>query len=205
MKKLLIATLMAAAGWLGAAVSAQAAVLSIQQATSTTTVGGIVTVDLVISGLDADNEIVSGFDLDVFFDPAVLGVASLTTVFAPWGSLGDLLLDQNFVAPGHVEFILTAFNDDATLAGLQGDSFTLSSITFSGLADGFSLVNFGADLNFERNVVGRNANSLPLTVQGACIAVGTGTCDQKVPEPATLALVLLGLAAAAVTRRRTRG
>lgn len=202
MRKLMIAALMVASGWLASAPAVAVPTLSIQPATSTIAVGGSVNVDLVISGLDAGGDIVSGFDLDVFFDPGIVSAFSLNTVFAPWGTGNDVLLEQNFVGAGHVEFKLAAFNDDATLAGLQGDSFVLSSISFVGVADGFSLVDFGADLNFERNVVGNNATSLALDVAGACIAVGTGSCDQKVPEPATLALVLTGLGLVAWRRRR---
>lgn len=203
MKKFLIAALVVATGWLSSTPALAVPTLSIQPASAATTVGGIVTVDLVISGLDADNEIVSGFDLDIFYDPAVLGIGTLFTPFAPWGDSFDVLVDQNLVAPGHVEFFLAALVDDATIAGLQGDSFTLSSITFTGLADGLSLVNFGADLNFERNVVGRDARSLPLIVEGACISVGTGSCVRDLPEPGTLGLMLAGLGVIAWRRRRT--
>lgn len=199
MKKFLITALLVATGWLSSTPAMAVPTLSIQPATAATTVGGSVTVDLVISGLDADNEIASGFDLDIFFDPGILSSPVVTTNFAPWV---DALLDVNFFS-GRVEIILAALNDDATLAGLQGDSVLLSQLTFTGLADGFSLLNFGADPDFERNVVGRDALSLPLIVEGACIAVGTGTCDRDLPEPGTLALVLTGVGLVAWRRRRT--
>ena len=204
MDKVFIAALIVVAGWF-AAVPAQATpVLSLSPSVSSTTVGGSVVVNLVISGLTASSEIVSGFDLDVFFNPSVLSASVLSTAFAPWGTGADVILSQNFIAAGHVEFQLVALNPDATLAALQGDSFVLSTITFTGLLDGFSNINFGPDPDFERNVVGRGSLSLPLVVQGACVAVGTGTCLQTVPEPGTIALVLLALLVAGFAVRPRR-
>ena len=202
MKKFFVAMSIAAAGWL-AAVPAQAApLLSIVPSATSTTVGGPVSVDLVISGLTSVGEIVSGFDLDVFFDPAVLSASFLQTTTTPWGGSALVMLEQNFVAPGHVEFQLIALSDDATLAALQGDSFILSTIGFQGVADGFSNVNFGLDPDFERNVTGRRALSLGQGVQGTCIAVGAGSCVLAVPEPASVPLVLMALAAAGFVARR---
>lgn len=200
MKKVLIATLMAAAGWLGAAGSAQAALLSIQPATAATTVGGTVQVDLVISGLDADNQIVSRVDLDIFYDPAMLQAVHVFTLFTPYGGQENVAVGYT-LGFGRVSVVVASSASDATLKALQGDSFILTSIRFGGLANGFSLVNFGANQD-ERNVVGRNALSLSPTVQGACIAVGTGTCDQQVPEPAAMTLVGLGILGAGIARRR---
>lgn len=205
MKKFLIATLVVAAGWLAALPSQAAPVLSIVPNATSIAVGGSVTADLVISGLSSSSQIVSGFDLDVFFDPTVLLASSLTTVFAPWGTSGDVLFSQTVVAPGHVAFFLSAIPDDDALALLQGDSFVLSSISFQGLTDGFSNVSFGVDMDLERNVVGRDGLSLNQVTTGTCIAVGTGECPLiDVPEPTTLPLVLLALAASGVVVRRER-
>lgn len=204
MKKLLIATLVVAAGWLAALPSRASPVLSIVPTSTSISVGGTLTADLVISGLTSSSEIVSGFDLDVFFDSAVLSATSLTTVFAPWGTGADVVFSQNFVAPGHVSFFLSAIFDDAALAALQGDSVVLSSINFQGLTDGFSTISFGLDPDFERNVTGIGALSLNQATTGTCIAVGNGDCTFDVPEPTTLPLVLLALAAGGFTARRPR-
>jgi len=203
MKKFLIATLVVAAGWLAALPSRAAPVLSIVPTSTSISVGGTVTGNLVISGLDSSSEIVSGFDLDVFFDPAVLSASTLTTHFGPWGTGSDVILSQDFVAPGHVSFFLSAIPEDAILDALQGDSFVLSSISFQGLTDGFSYINFGTDLDTERNVVGRDFFSLNQVTTGTCIAVGTGECPANdVPEPTTLPLVLLALTAGGLVLRR---
>lgn len=203
MKKLLITALVAASGWLAALPTQAAPVLSLVPSAASTTVGGNLTVDIVISGLTSTSEIVSGFDLDVFFDPVVLDALSLTTAYAPWGTGSDVFLSQVFVDAGHVEFTLTALSSDAALDSLQGDSFVLSSIGFQGLSNGFSNIRFGTDTDFERNVVGRQSLSLNQTTLGTCVAVGTGSC-LAVPEPPMLPLLLLALAASgAVLRRQT--
>lgn len=172
---------------------ASAITLSMTPSVQQTTVGGSASVDVVVSGLDAAGEIVSAWDININFDQAILGNASVTFNDAAFGGL-DFLGFDDVSAPGEVATDGLSFLLDSELDALQGNSVTLFSITFEGLTDGFSLLSFGADLLFDRNVVGRDALSLPLTVQGACIGVGTGACPAApVPAPATIALLGLGL------------
>lgn len=204
MKKLLIAALVVANGWLATAPVHAAPVLSLVPNASTIAVGGSVNVNLVISGLDSVGEIVSGFDLDVFFDPAVLSAMGLSTAFAPWGTGGDVSLSQSFAGPGHVAFKLTARLGDDILDGLQGDSVLLSSILFLGLADGFSTISYGLDPITERLVLGRGDLTLAHGTTDTCVAVGTGACAVSVPEPASLPLLVLALVGMGLALRRQR-
>lgn len=203
MRKFVIALFVAVNGWLSAPLASAAPVLSLVPSAASVAVGGALNVNLVLSGLDADGEIVSGFDLDVFFDPTVLSALALNTEFAPWGpGPNGPIVNQSFVGPGHVAFRLVARQSDAILDALQGDSVLLSTIFFQGVADGFSNISFGLDLSSERKVTGRNLVALNQITTGVCVAVGTGECIATVPEPPTLLLVCLAFVAGALALRR---
>ena len=126
------------------ALPASAITLSMTPSTQQTTVGGSASVDVVVSGLSAAGEIVSGWDINIGFDPAVLGNASVTFNDAPFGGV-DFLGFDNVSTPGDVAAEGLSFLLDADLGLLQGDSLTLFSVSFEGLSDGFSLLSFGAD------------------------------------------------------------
>jgi hypothetical protein len=199
MKKLLAALAM-----FGALSGAQAApiVVSFVPAATQIAVGESTTVEMRITGLD--DEVLSSFDIDMFFDAAVLDNFFVTwTGFAEMGG-PDAEWDVTF-GPDVTEVLAYSLLDDPDLAAIQSNSFVVLTFGFEGLADGASLINLGADIDFERNFVGLDGATLDVTVNGTCIAVGDGDCNQRVPEPAGLAL--FGVAACSglwAARRRSR-
>lgn len=193
----------AAAIGLGSSVASAAPIIvSLVPSATHINIGEFVTIEMRITGL-AD-EILSAFDADLYFDPNVFTAVSTFFPFAPFGGAGNTYSATDFAGP-YVEMIGGSLLDDDTLAGIQLNSFMIASFTFSGDNSGFGLFDLGADLDFERNFVGRRFQTLDLTVQGTCVAVGDGQCpDRVVPEPA--AYGLLGMAALlgglATSRRR---
>lgn len=198
MKKLLASLVL-----MGAASAIQAAPVTVSflPATSHIAVGGATTVEMRISGLG--DEILSSFDADMLFNSSVLSNYAVTHNAVPqMGGLGNVFFSSTFT-PGMTESIDYSLLTDAELAAAQANDFAVLTFSFTGLADGFSLVNLGADLDFERNFVGLNYGTLDVTVQGACISVGTGACE--VPEPGAYSLAGVALLAAGwAGRRRTR-
>lgn len=176
--------------WL--ALPAKAALIYISPVQQQVAVTDTVSVDVFVSGLAG--EVVSGWELLLLFDDSVLQATDVFFDLANFTDdpLFDALYDFNIVGGG-VSSFLVSFLDDVDLALKQTEPVRLFTVNFLALTDGFSLINFGSDPDFERNVVGRAGISLPLDVRGACIGVGQGQCAVGVPAPATLWLFALAL------------
>lgn len=204
MKSTLSAAALAVAALCASAPASASIVVSFVPSAGNIAVGGSVTVDMNISGLG--NEILSAFDINMLFDAAVLNNDAVTFAVAPqFGGLANLVFDASF-GVGDTGATGYSLLDDAELLALpQADAFTVLTFSFTGVGDGSTFIDLGADLDFERNFTGLDALSLTVDVQGVCVSVGTGTCGGgPIPEPASFGLAGVALLAAGVAGRSRR-
>jgi hypothetical protein len=201
MKHVLLAPVVAAAVFSAVPASA-AVVVRMDPASQSVAVGDSIIVDVRISGLGAD--ILSAFDLDVVFNTGLTTGGSASLLDAEFGG-ASAGFDADASAPGVLKTVGYSLLSDDDLAAVQTDgAFTFLRMRWTAAADGALLLNFGASPDFARNVVGRDFLSLDATFAGACVAIGTGVCNQ-VPEPGSFGLAglaLLGCAATALRRPR---
>ncbi len=203
LSKTLSALAVAASAMLVSAPASAGVVISFSPSATHLNVGDSVTIDMSISGLGT--QILSAFDFNALWNGSVATWSSFAIV-PVCGQLGadplfcsiDTLDSNNLGAQGNA----TILDDD--LAAIQPDSFLIAQFTLRGLADGVTTFSLGADPDFERNFVGREFATLDVNVGSACIAVGTGSCDNRVPEPASFGLAGLALLAAGVAGRNRR-
>lgn len=156
-------------------------------------VGDIFKVDVKVSGLDAGGEVVSAFDIDILFNDVQL---DLTLVELGLG-LGDFSLFEaiesvDTTAAGIAKLTVTSFLTDDDLAALQGDSITIATLTFAAAAEAEDFIRFGSGPIFQRNIVGRRAETLPVNVNQVCVGVGNGNDCRSVPVPVPAPIFLLG-------------
>lgn len=179
----------------------KAALIYISPAQQQVAVAETVTIDVFVSGLAG--EIVSGWDLTLLFDDSILEVIDVFFDLANFTDDPEDVFYGYDVIGGNLESDLVSLLSDAEIELLQTEPVRLFSVNFLALTDGVSLLNFGTDPDFSRNVLGRGGISLPLDVRGACIGVGQGQCAVGVPAPATLWLFALALLLP-VSRRLTK-
>jgi PEP-CTERM motif len=180
MKKVLLASILAAClGGFGAG-PVLAVSIDFVPASQTVFPGEPVTVSIIISGLAAGAPPSLGaFDLDVTFDPTIL-----TPTAAEFGVfLGDPARFEALTAlsllSGIVDLAAVSLLAPSTLDALQPASFVLANIMFMTLAEGTSSLIFSQGILSD--AFGRE---LPA-------AAGTGSV-QVVPEPTSFLLVGLG-------------
>ncbi len=153
------------------ALPVKAAIISIQPSEETVDVGETVTVDLVVSELAA-GEIISSYDLDLTYDNSIVSYNDDATFGA---SLAGLPMFQvaNEYLPGAIEMVELSLESDAALQGLQSDSFTLATLSFTAAYYGstsldlsaINIVGLGAaDITFDTSLVGGLINVQPSAI-----------------------------------------
>lgn len=187
-------------------VAASALSLNLKPATGSYVKGDPIFLDVVVDGIQSAGEVLSTYDLDVTYGPGADYVAASNS-----GALGtSLFLDTP--GSGSVNLFEVSFESDATLAGLQSDSFTIATLKFVGTqvgavdielmlkALGGSQVDDPANPGF---TITRDLFELDPLSAGAVLVI-----DERsgpLPAPATLWLAGLGLLLlAGSTRRQTR-
>lgn len=167
-----------------AGTTAHAISLGFSPSSQVAPVGSSVDVDLVISGLgDFMPDSLGVFDLDVLYDPAILGLTNVAFGDPGLGDQLDLFGFGSFSgvggAPGAVNIFEISFDFPADLDALQPGSFTLARLSFDVLANGTSPLDLA-------NVILGDAFGAPLA---ADVDPGSVT---GVPEPGTITLFLMG-------------
>ena len=177
------------------AAGAGAVTIGLSPVSQTVLPGDSVEVALTISGLgNGVAPSLGAFDLDVEFDPAVLGFSMAVFGDPILGDQLDLFGLGSFTGvdasiPATVNLFEVSLDLPADLDLLQAPSFTLATLTFQALAAGVSPLSL-------RNVILGDALGDPLD------ASVTGASVNVVPEPGTLLLLGSGLMGFGAYRRR---
>lgn len=170
------------------------------QSTIDVLAGATVAVDVAIEDVSPAVPL-DAFDLMINFDPAVLGVASVTSGgFLPGGFLPAALVVANTVSPGSVHYA------ESSVGGFLGGGFAsgdgiLVKLVFEALTNGTSAIAFD-EPNILLSGLMPGSPTIPFPQPGPLsdfglenAQVNVGAAPVDVPLPSVIALLLGGLLA----------
>jgi hypothetical protein len=208
----LLATTALLAGFVA---SSQAALISVVPGSQTIAPGGTANIDIVLSGLGA-NEVVGGFSFLLSYNNAILG-APATFTANPGNVMGAAPLDLSggFTglggSPLDVFVLADAAISSADLKTAEGAGFTLATVHLTGLTEGLSALTLSVSPSqgaFLSDFLGEA--TIPTVAANGSVCVddpatpGNRCISATVPEPGTLILSLLGAVAFIGGRRKAR-
>jgi hypothetical protein len=157
---------------------------------------GSTSVDILVSNLGA-NEAIGSFDVDVTFNPGIVGFTGYTLGSGLGSVAGGDQLDLSLGASGGViDIAALSLLDPSALGPLQGGSFVLATLAFDAVGLGVSPLVFSQSIWADQD-------GAELQAQIATGAIQVG--DQvPVPEPASMTLFAVGGAAMLAKRWRNR-
>jgi hypothetical protein len=168
-------------------------ILSITPAFQSGNIGDIFTVNLILSGLTAGQE-VGGFDVDISFNSSILAPLAITLGVGLGTGLDQFTVANSF-AGGVADIAQFSFLDELSLQTLQGGSFLLATLTFQGIANGLSNLTITQAIFSDGNF---NSQPLPVSLVNGAIQVGSAT---SLPAPGTLLLLGAGMVVLGLQRR----
>jgi len=190
MKRLIPLSLLLASLNLLSSASVQAISIGFSPVNQTLGVGGMGSLDIVVSNRGGTE--IGGFAFDVLFDPAIISPSSVTFGL----NLGDPslfeALTSSSVVGGDANLAEVSLLSVADLRALQvNDSFVLATLNFDALGAGVSALSF-ANTDFVDGL----ANNLTVVTQNGSVTV--------TPEPGTMVLLGSGVVVATLRRWKAR-
>ena len=191
-----------AAAVVAAALSANgfaAPIISFNPVTQNVNIGDTAVVALQISGLTANTAPALGaWAVNIGFDPAIVAINFLAgdVVFGlGLNPAGEPPSDQgsNPSGPGVLNLFEVAFADPLVLAGAQGDTFTLATLSFKALAQGVSPLTAAFTELSDQNGA---------AITGFQTNTGSIVVGNVIPEPGTATFAVALVVTALTDRRR---
>ena len=200
--RLLLQRLLVCAALLGGSGIVGAYSIGLAPGANSVSLGGQLSLDVVVAGLEAEGHVLSTYDFSVAFDTGLLELLGAQS----GGALGagSLFLETPGAGTVNVFELASSLVSDADLAALQGDTLTIATLSFLAVGQGAAQLAF-SDLFAlgGEQLQGQTIDLLALPFTSATASVSITA--RAVPEPATTLLVAFALLlAAAVVKRRRR-
>lgn len=169
------------------AIDSLAATITIDPVSQIVSLGGPASIDVNVSGLgNLVAPSLGTYDLDIFFDPALLSFSSII-----WGTGLDVLdlgsIQSATPAVGMINAFALSLDSPTELNSLQPGAFRLFRLTFSTVAEGVSAITVNV------NALGDAAGvALTTDITNGLVTVEAGASN--VPEPSDTWIVFIAFA-----------